>query len=165
MNSPSWFTDIAHIQPVVDAIMSIPLTMIFQEGEMYGTFQDFKSPRLQKSMVRKLKGFVEIQPFSGNPELLEGPRLAYMYYEHSSRKRAYRKRMTMKAMFPKHRTMLMNARQMSQKEFLSKVDPEPEFMGALKYKGFKDLKHLWQVSNNPRMEIPKVQKSLTQFMR
>ena len=163
MNPPSWFTDIAHIQTVVDAIMGLPLIMIFQEGEVYGTFQDFISPRFQNGMARKLKGFVEIKPFTGNHQLLEGRRLAYMYYEHSSRKKAYRKRMTLKTMFPKHRTMLKYARQMSQKAFLSRTDISPDIQRALQHNGFKNLKHLWQVSNNPKLAIPNAQKSLTQF--
>lgn len=163
MNPPSWFTDIAHIQTVVDAIMGLPLIMIFQEGEVYGTFQDFISPRFQNGMARKLKGFVEIKPFTGNHQLLEGRRLAYMYYEHSSRKKAYRKRMTLKTMFPKHRTMLLYTRQMSQKEFLLKIKPTPEILRVLKHNGFKTLKYLWQVSNNPKLAIPNAQKSLTQF--
>ena len=165
MIPPQWFTEISHIQSVVDAVMEIPFTMIFKEGEVYATFEDIKSPRFQTGMVRKLKGFVRIEPFSGDPALLEGLRIAYTYYEHSSRRKAYRKRMTMKAMFPKHRSMLQSARQMSQKDFLSKIDHTPEIQRPLRHNGFKSLKHLWQVCNNKNLEIPQPQKSLTLFMR
>ena len=165
MIPPQWFTEIAHIQPVVDAIMRIPFTMIFEEGEVYATFDDIKSPRFQKSMTRKLKGFVSIEPFSGDHSLIAGPRIAYAYYEHSSRRKAYRKRMTMKAMFPKHRGMLLSARQISQKDFLSKTNLTPDIQRALKHNGFKSLKHLWQVCNNKNLKVPQPQKSLTHFMR
>ena len=71
MRPPEWYTDIKHFRPVVDAIMDIRLTMVFDEGEVYGTFHDLKSPRLHESMSRKLKRFVSIEPFNGDPAWLE----------------------------------------------------------------------------------------------
>ncbi len=165
MIPPAWFLEIRPFKSVVDVIMNIPLTMIFDEGEVYATFQDLKNPSLQKSMVRKLKKFQKLEPFTGDPDWLEGPRIGYCYYEHSSRKQAYRKRMTLKAKFPNHRGILLSARQISQKDFLSKIKLTSDITRALKKNGFKNLKHLWQVCNNPRLEIPEPQKSLTLFMR
>ena len=50
---PGWFREIRQFPSVVDAIIRIPLTMIFEEGEVYGTFEELENPSLQKSMSRK----------------------------------------------------------------------------------------------------------------
>lgn len=164
MIPPTWFTEIQQFRFVVELIMKIPLTMTLAEGEVYGTFQDLKSPKLQKSMTRKLKTFQKITPFTGEPDWREGSRIGYSYYEHSSRRKAYRKRMILKAKFPYHRRMLLSARQISQKQFLSTTQATGDITRALKRNGFKNLKHLWQVCNNPKLEIPEPQKSLTHFI-
>lgn len=142
---------------------SIPdklMTMIFEEGEVYGQLEDLRSPALIKSMTRKLGNPVNIIPFDKNESYLDPYRITYMYYENSRRKKAYNKRAMLKNSLPQNfRKFVRFARKKNQKHFLE--DITEDFKTVLKKKGYKDAVHFWRVCRYNHFEIPDFQKKLT----